>query len=566
MLIYVTFPRALELPMKRRLHLVRSPSLSKKFYLVGVRHHIKLAFLFLICMVVNSFATYVAVLETISGKDLLGISERMYLTDKLREIASRTLPAYMDYTIMTRENINAMLPPGKSIEDCEGSCLAETGKNIAADYVAQGRIGVFGQQLTLTVELYETASNKLVASFTARRPDAEALIEEIENKAPALFENIKGNFVVPVEEPSNFGTIIIDPEYPGSYGSMDQLKITVNGKTQTETSFKLQPGNYTIGLSHRCYEYKESSVTVTKGKKMSFRKPLSVAMGGITIITEESSWNEVPVPVYADGEKIGETPLVTQVPVCAEIQVGRNRETISLNLQEGEMARYTYVPQKKASVYNSNGNAYGARNVAQEEPRMAPTKQPENASGSESKMMFEFSFGPSFYDIFGDEHTEFDVRFGFGFEYDFVGSRHVLFGLGLGIFFENKPLSFGSTDYYYSDYYYDYGYYGSAEYYDGNIYLLNLTVPATLALGWTGFKFFVRAAAVINLYSDYEDAGELETNSTSGLFELGFRFARNHELFMGYQGATFKDAGSFSDDGSFHLGYRYLPTIGKRVY
>lgn len=65
----------------------------------------------------------------------------MFLTDKLRDRAKAVLPAYMGYVIMTRENINAMLPPGKSIEECEGSCLVETGKNIAADYVAQARVG-----------------------------------------------------------------------------------------------------------------------------------------------------------------------------------------------------------------------------------------------------------------------------------------------------------------------------------------------------------------------------------------------------------------------------------------
>lgn len=44
-----------------------------------------------------------------------------------------------------------MLPPGKKIEECEGECLVETGKNINADYIAQARVGRFGNQLMLTV-------------------------------------------------------------------------------------------------------------------------------------------------------------------------------------------------------------------------------------------------------------------------------------------------------------------------------------------------------------------------------------------------------------------------------
>ena len=149
--------------------------------------------LFLILLLsVNSIAAiHVAVLETIAEKDVIGQSEKLFLTDKLRERAKAVLPAHLGFIVMTRENINAMLPPGKSIEDCEGSCLVETGKNIAADYVAQARVGKFGDQLTLTLELYETAGNNLVESYTTRKSNAEGLLEEIErNQADRVFIEI----------------------------------------------------------------------------------------------------------------------------------------------------------------------------------------------------------------------------------------------------------------------------------------------------------------------------------------------------------------------------------------
>lgn len=141
-------------------------------------------------------ATHVAVLETVSENDLLGRSEKTFLTDKLRERAQSVLPDNLGFVIMTRENINAMLPPGKALEECEGSCLVETGKNISADYVMQARIGKFGSQLTLTAELYETAGNNLVGTFTAHKPDIEGLLEEIENRADSLFIKIKGRKIV----------------------------------------------------------------------------------------------------------------------------------------------------------------------------------------------------------------------------------------------------------------------------------------------------------------------------------------------------------------------------------
>ena len=92
---------------------------------------------------------------------------------------------------MTRENILQMLPPGKAIEDCEGNCLVETGKNIAADYICQARVGRFGTSLTLSAELYETAGNKLIASFNGRGQNVEELLVLIENKSHEFFSAIR---------------------------------------------------------------------------------------------------------------------------------------------------------------------------------------------------------------------------------------------------------------------------------------------------------------------------------------------------------------------------------------
>ena len=137
--------------------------------------------------VANCFATHVAVLETIQMDGDLDNRECQFLTDKLRQMAVMTLPSAEGWTIMTRENINEMLPPGKTLEECEGSCLVETGKNISADYVVQGRVSHFGSLLTITVELYETATGKLVSSIAVKSENAEGLLEEIEKNAGPMF-------------------------------------------------------------------------------------------------------------------------------------------------------------------------------------------------------------------------------------------------------------------------------------------------------------------------------------------------------------------------------------------
>ena len=155
----------------------------------------KIAQLIILVMLLagTSFAKFVAVLETVGdGKDGLSLSERQYLTNMLREQAVQELPAELNFTIMTRENIMMMLPPGKAIEDCEGSCLAETGKNIAADYVAQARVGKVGSNISISAELYETAGSKLVASFNGLGASVDALIDVIKAKAPEFFRKARG--------------------------------------------------------------------------------------------------------------------------------------------------------------------------------------------------------------------------------------------------------------------------------------------------------------------------------------------------------------------------------------
>lgn len=152
----------------------------------------------LLLLPVTSLAKYVAVLETISdakdssGTSLLTLQERLYLTDVLRGQAVKILPAEQNFTIMTRENISVMLPPGTTIEDCEGSCLAETGKNISADYVAQARVTFFGGSLAISAEIYETAGNKLLASFNGRGAGVNELENIIKEQSADFFRKVKG--------------------------------------------------------------------------------------------------------------------------------------------------------------------------------------------------------------------------------------------------------------------------------------------------------------------------------------------------------------------------------------
>ena len=132
-----------------------------------------------------------AIIQTLDNNDSIGFNDLAYLTDKLRETAVNVLPKEQ-YGVMTTESIVAFLgSQERAVKVCnESSCLAELGRMVSADYVAQGRIGRFGRDLTIKVELYSVKSGNLIGSFTGDSKDIYGLRDIINEKATDLFKKM----------------------------------------------------------------------------------------------------------------------------------------------------------------------------------------------------------------------------------------------------------------------------------------------------------------------------------------------------------------------------------------
>lgn len=130
----------------------------------------------------------VAILETgIEGKKAkLDPAELAYITEEFRGVALEALGT-LQYHIMTKDNIMMMLPPGKSLSECVGECIVETGKNVGADFVTQGVVRKVGRRLSFTSSLYDTKNNQLKGSVRVLAKDIDGLIDGITKKAPKLF-------------------------------------------------------------------------------------------------------------------------------------------------------------------------------------------------------------------------------------------------------------------------------------------------------------------------------------------------------------------------------------------
>ena len=136
---------------------------------------------------------HVAILETVahgSAQNNISLQERQYITDILRSEAVKILPPEKKYIIMTRDNIIAMLPPDRPLEECEGECIIETGRNISTEYIGQAKISNFGSKLTMTFELYDTKDGKLIKSITGEANTIDNLLVFIKKNSKHVFKKV----------------------------------------------------------------------------------------------------------------------------------------------------------------------------------------------------------------------------------------------------------------------------------------------------------------------------------------------------------------------------------------
>ncbi|GBU24155.1 tetratricopeptide repeat protein [Fibrobacteria bacterium R8-3-H12] len=294
----------------------------------------------------------VAIINTVDDfEPSISNSDLAYLTDKLRETAVKVLPK-QQYGVMTTESIIAFLgSQERMVKECKAaSCLAELGRKVNADYVAQARIGRFNKNLTIKTELYSSKSGNLLGSFTGESKDVTGLLGIINKNAPNLFKEMdkrlysvklstdpsgadlsfdtefnpgcttpckvelpagkiritadleeyetadttvsikQNNQSINIRLKPNFGVLVVKPAYLKGMGEDEQWSLTLNGESFYSLENKLPADKYRGELSHRCYEDISFNIAVGKGKRQVFDMAKQVRL-------KKSG----SVPVCADG-------------------------------------------------------------------------------------------------------------------------------------------------------------------------------------------------------------------------------------------------------------------------
>jgi TolB-like protein len=202
-------------------------------------------------------AKILAVLELVSASDEidLSISETRHLTDELRGQAVQTLPS-KDYTVLTRDNIFSLIPSDeKEATRLANSSAVEIGKAMGAEYVSQGSIGSFGDLLTISIELYETKSGKLLGSIVIESKDVVGLLAMIREKSPGLFSKIR----------------VSEPEFTEFKNVQNEEKGSTDTFKKSNTSFFVAIGLDVLGaamLGYGIYQHINSNKLYDDYKKM----------------------------------------------------------------------------------------------------------------------------------------------------------------------------------------------------------------------------------------------------------------------------------------------------------
>jgi len=161
-------------------------------------------------------------------------------------------------------------------------------------------------------------------------------------KADTTVSIKQNNQSINIKLKPNFGVLEIKPAYLDGIGKDEQWNLFINNKASSSWENTLSPNKYKVELIHRCYDNIIFDAGINKGSREVFDMSAHIKLkkGGL-VLSAERNGEPVSEPVYANGKQIGETPFSGTVPICATIELGKNREKVDVVLRHNEKVTHT---------------------------------------------------------------------------------------------------------------------------------------------------------------------------------------------------------------------------------
>jgi hypothetical protein len=158
------------------------------------------------------------------------VLDRQIFSAQLQNEARRAAP---DLFVITQANLESLVrASGRTLEECEGQCAVSTGRLIGADLVIGGRIARLGRSLTLSMQLYDSASGQLLSGEDVRADTEEQLLDRAAEAARRLLEPLAAQGRAAVQRPRS--------GEPAAASAPD-LEFAHDGKGSSERPPRLRP-------------------------------------------------------------------------------------------------------------------------------------------------------------------------------------------------------------------------------------------------------------------------------------------------------------------------------------
>jgi uncharacterized protein (TIGR02145 family) len=278
------------------------------------------------------------------------------LTDKVREIASKTLPQ-SNFILLRQDAVVEAIGTEEYFLACkEGTCIGELAKKANANYGARCDVFRVDNNPVLKFELYSVKEEAILETFTDY--DAEdfyKMLAVLEERLPGAFKKMLGTSsgsraaspivsggISDLEIAEGYGILEIKPAYSDGIGAGEGWSLAINDRVQSSYENWLSPGNYEVKLSHECYEDISFKVGI-KGSREVFEmaRHLSLKTGGL-VLSAEKDGEPASEPVFVNGKLAGKTPFSGTVPVCAEIGIGNGQSKVDVKVAHKQTVRHKH--------------------------------------------------------------------------------------------------------------------------------------------------------------------------------------------------------------------------------
>jgi hypothetical protein len=245
-----------------------------------------------------------------------------FLTQVIRQEGINAL-AGGPFQILTQANLEALLPPGKTLADCIDECAIKTGRNLKAHYVITGQLQKAAGSYRLMLGVYATRKGTYLDALTLVGRDILQLEQQIKRRARAAYATIRtdaqgsrfalggsGAIVLETDAPQaiTMAKRPRDREFVSFTSKPSGVSVVVDERPVCKTPCQrvMPRGRRAVQLRGRCFEPASTQVNVVTGEANSGSGGLQtsgvieVVGGGSTIIPLKPRTVPLSVQIVVD--------------------------------------------------------------------------------------------------------------------------------------------------------------------------------------------------------------------------------------------------------------------------